>query len=63
MRRYRVQMQVAVVVRAADEEHAIGAALENVHDSTILHIVDVEEYDDRPSQRGARINSRSNGLE
>lgn len=46
MRRYRVTLQVSVIVRADDEEHAIGHALENVHDSTVSHVIDVEEVDD-----------------
>lgn len=45
MRRYKVTMEVSVIVRADDEEHAIGEALSNVHDGTIRDCV-VEEYDE-----------------
>lgn len=39
-------MLVSVVVRTHTEEEAIALALENVHDSTILDITDVEEFDE-----------------
>jgi len=45
MRRYKVEFTGSIIVRADDEEHAIGEMLEHVHDAT-LRVIEVEEYDE-----------------
>lgn len=45
MRRYKVVLEVSVIVRSEDEAHAMSDALLNVHDGTIRFMA-VEEYDE-----------------